>query len=308
MRNLRFAGIGFFLLASAMLAGQQLSSNPFNITHRLPERMRAAAAAVFAPVANLSDSSSNPFNVVPHRTPGVARGMSESIELAFQPLAVLPKGDALSDSFLFWVLLALLGFLSFAIASKRSIVVKAWRGFLSDNALSIAQKEASGFTGSTPYYLLYISFLLNAGAFIFLIARYFNQAAFNNLGFLLICMLLSCVLFSSKHLLLDVLQWLYPVGKSVRRYNFLIIIFNCVLGLFLVPFNFLVAFARGYADFMVYWTLSLATIFYLYRTVRAISIGQKFLSRNLFHFLLYLCTVEIAPVIILVKLAILASK
>jgi hypothetical protein len=76
----------------------------------------------------------------------------------------------------------------------------------------------------------------------------------------------------------------------------------------LVPFNFLVAFARSYADFMVYWTLSLAGIFYLYRSMRAIVIGKKFLSRNLFHFLLYLCTVEIAPVVILVKLAILASK
>ncbi|MBK8966230.1 MAG: DUF4271 domain-containing protein [Saprospiraceae bacterium] len=308
MRNLRFAGIGFFLLTTALLAAQQLSSNPFDLYHRLPERVRASAAAVYAPAFTASDSISNPFNVVPHRTPGVARGISESIELTFQPLNVLPRGDALSDSFLFWILLALLGFLSFAIASKRSIVVKAWRGFLNDNALSIAQKEASGFTGSTPYYLLYVSFLLNAGAFIFLIARYFNQASFNNLGFLLICMLLSCVLFLSKHLLLGLLQWLYPVGKSVRRYNFLIIIFNCVLGLFLVPFNFLVAFARSYADFMVYWTLSLAGIFYLYRSMRAIVIGQKFLSRNLFHFLLYLCTVEIAPVVILVKLAILASK
>jgi hypothetical protein len=293
-------------VGTAGLLAQQPVFNPFDISSRLPQHVRAAV--VSPNMVTVSDSASNPFNIVPHSIPGVARGISASIEQTFRPLEVLPTGNALSDTLIFWILLAIVGFLSFAIAAKRSIVISAWRGFLNENALSIAQKEASGFTGSTPYYLLYISFLLNAGAFIFLIARFFNPDVFNNAGFLAICMLLSSILFLSKHLLLAMVQGLYPVAKEVQRYNFLIVIFNCVLGLFLVPFNFLVAFSGEYADFMVYWTLALAGIFYLYRTLRAAVIGQKFLSRNLFHFLLYLCTVEIAPVLILIKLATLASK
>lgn len=297
-----------FLPLATAVWGQTPALNPFEITSRLPKSLQAAAAAALNSPGETADSLSNPFNLVAHRHPGAARGMSESMELSFRPLEVLPKGDELSDRFVFWLLVLLVSFLSLAIASKRGVVVKAWRGFLNDNALSIAQKEAAGFIGSTPYYLLYASFLLNAGAFIFLIARHFNPQTFNNLGFLAIAMVLACALFLSKHLFLIVLEWLYPVGKPARRYNFLIIIFNCVLGLFLIPFNFLIAFARGYGDFMVYWTLALAGIFYLYRSVRAAAIGQKFLSGNLFHFLLYLCAVEIAPVAILVKLALLASS
>ncbi|MGI9158546.1 MAG: DUF4271 domain-containing protein [Saprospiraceae bacterium] len=36
--------------------------------------------------------------------------------------------------------------------------------------------------------------------------------------------------------------------------------------------------------------------------------GAKFLAGNQFHFLLYLCTVEIAPVAILVKLVLLQTR
>ncbi|TNE63160.1 MAG: DUF4271 domain-containing protein [Bacteroidetes bacterium] len=301
-------GIGILNLLAVALTAQAEVFNPFNITARLPEKTKALAIARANNTITDLDSAANPFNVMPHRLPGVARGISESVEQAFRPLEALPKGDALPDNYLFWILMTLVAFLSFAIASKRSVVIKAWQGFLNDNALTIAQKEAARMTGSTPYYLLYVSFLLNAGAFIFLIARYFNQKAFNNLGFLAICMALSFGLFLAKHVLLWVVRWLYPVAKEVRRYNFLILIFNCVLGLFLVPFNFLVAFVQEYADFMVFWTLSLAGIFYLYRSVRAAGIGQKYLSGHVFHFLLYLCTVEIAPVIILLKLALLASE
>ncbi len=309
MRLRLFLQILFFLLPAAGLLAQQPAGNPFEIISRLPATMQAAAkASAQNTTAASTNTTANPFNIVAHRTPGAARGISESIEQSFQPLEALPTGDSLSDTFIFWLLIALLAFLSFSVTTQRNIVIKAWRGFLNDNALSIAQKEASGLTGSAPYYLLYASFLLNAGAFIFVIARHFNPGAFNNFAFLSICMVLAVGLFLAKHLLLGILRTLYPVSTEIRRYNFLIVIFNCVLGLFLVPFNFLIAFVREYGDFMVFWTLALAGIFYLYRALRAAAIGQKFLSGHLFHFLLYLCTVEIAPVVILIKLAMLASE
>ncbi|MBK9337358.1 MAG: DUF4271 domain-containing protein [Lewinellaceae bacterium] len=290
MRQQRFSWVLFFWAWAIGLTAQQAVLNPFDIVARLPENVRVSALSVADVPPGLA---ANPFNVVPHQIPGAAQGMST--RLSFEPLEVLPTGDMLSDSAVFWVLILLLAFLSFAITTKRSIVAKAWRGFLNDNALSIAQKEATGLIGSAPYYLLYSSFLLNAGMFIFLIARHFNPRTFNNIGFMLVCLLIAGVLFLSKYILLTILGSLYPVATEVRRYNFLILIFNCVLGLFLVPFNFLIAFARDFGDFMVFWTLALAGIFYLYRSVRATAIGSKFLSGNLFHFLLYLCVVEIAP-------------
>jgi hypothetical protein len=303
MRLQRLLWVLIFGAWAIGLVGQAVAPNPFDIVARLPENMRVSAlsAADVPP-----DIAFNPFNVVPHQPPGAVPGTRAGT--TFEPMEVLPTGDALSNTVVFWILVALLAFLSFAITAKRNIVAKSWHGFLNENALSIAQKESVGLIGSTPYYLLYSSFLLNAGMFIFLIARHFSPRSFNNLGFLVICLLVAGLLFLSKHVLINLLGSLFPVAAEARRYNFLVLLFNCVLGLFLMPFNFLIAFAQGYGDFLVFWTLGLAGIFYLYRSVRAAGIGRKFLAGNLFHFLLYLCTVEIAPAVFLIKLALLASE
>jgi hypothetical protein len=275
----------------------QDATNPFELVHRLP-KIAATGVGTSLPV--------NPFDVMPHRAPGVAEAVAGNATVAFNPFAVLPRGGGLPNGVLFSVLIVMVGLLTFSVASNRSAVGKAWRGFLSDNSLNLAQREASGIVGSTPYYLLYVNFLLNAGVFIFLVTRIFQDQTFNNLPFLLFCIVGAIVAFLFKHVLVNAVSYLFSKGQEAGRYNFLIIIFNCVLGLFLVPFNFLIAFsAQGdYQILLVFWMLGLVTIFYAYRAIRSTSIGSKILSGSPFHFLLYLCTVEIAPVLLLVKLAI----
>jgi hypothetical protein len=295
----------FFILCCGWSAwGQTAGANPFELRHRLPKVIASADTAGRGPV--------NPFDVVPHRPPAVAvtaleRDAGPSARPEFwRP--ELPRGKSIGKATLFWVLVVIFAFLAFSIALNRTAVERAWRGFLGDNALAVAQREASGLVGATPYFLLYGNFLLNAGFFIFLIVRTLRSDLFNNFGFLLLCMVFAFGVFLSKHLLLGLLRALFDVESEVRRYNFLIIIFNCVLGLFLVPFNFVIAFAaEAYRDFLVFWTLGLVMVFYAYRSLRAARIGVKFLAADQFHFLLYLCSVEIAPVLLLVKLAALPS-
>ncbi len=292
MIRLAFLGV-FWLILAAQGSGQN-TANPFELRYRLPKESAVGGVALAV----------NPFDVLPHRTPGAAKELGENATQPFQPFSILPRGGGLSSRFLFWILVAMFSFLTFSIAFKRGVVAKAWRGFLNDNALTLAQREASGLVGSTPYYLLYISFVLNAGLFIFLVIRYFQNEAFNNVAFLLLCLIGAAGIFLFKHFVLRLVGWLFPVHNEVRRYNFLIIIFNCVLGLFLVPFNLMLAFASpDFKGLLVFWTLGLVAIFYVYRALRSSSIGLKILANDQFHFLLYLCTVEVAPVLLLVKLA-----
>jgi hypothetical protein len=71
----------------------------------------------------------------------------------------------------------------------------------------------------------------------------------------------------------------------------------------------MIAFAvqGDYQILMAFWMVGLLLIFYSYRTLRAFSIGSKFLGSTPFHFLLYLCAVEIMPLVILAKLALLQT-
>jgi Domain of unknown function (DUF4271) len=285
-----------WLAALSGSAEAQTPANPFDLEHRL-------ARAATTP-GDTSIATANPFDVAPHHTPG-ADSRTSILEAAPKNkggLIPLPKGQHLSPSFLFWTLLLFSAFLVFSIAANRGAVGRAWRSFLSNNALIAAQREAAGLSGSTPYFLMYGSFLLNAALFAFLVTRAFTQGAYDNVPFFLTCVGLACFVFLSKHLILWVTSSLFPVASEVGRYNFLIIIFNCVLGLFLVPFNFLIALAGQAELFLASWALALAAIFYIYRAFRSFSIGSKFFSSHWLHFLLYLCVVEIAPVAILIKL------
>jgi hypothetical protein len=280
----------------------QNATNPFELLHRLPKEVLTAEGITLLPA--------NPFDVVAHQAPVAAAGLAENKTEAFKPFAVLPRGGGLSGGILAALLLAAFAFLTFSVASNRTAVGKAWAGFLHDNGFAVAQREASGFVGTTPYYLLYGNFLFNAGIFVFLVTRVFQKETFNNLWFLLICLAGAAIAFLSKHFMLAIMRALFPVEAEIRKYNFLIIIFNCVLGLFLVPFNLFIAFsAKGGSQqlLLVSWMLGLVAIFYSYRTLRASAIGAKFLSQSPFHFLLYFCTVEIAPLLLLVKLALMQT-
>ncbi len=290
--------LGMVLLCFCATAQGQNATNPFELWHRLPKEASIAMDGTLV--------STNPFDVVPHRAPVASVSAAAAETAVFKPFAVLPRGGGLSGTVLAALLLTAFAFLTFSVAANRSAVGKAWGGFLNDNGFSVAQREASGFVGTTPYYLLYANFLFNAGIFIFLVTRVFNGETFNNLYFLLFCLGAAVVSFLSKHWMLGILRSLFPLEAEVRKYNFLIIIFNCVLGLFLVPFNLLIAFSAksGMEQLLlVSWMLGLVAIFYAYRSIRAGAIGGKFLSQSPFHFLLYLCAVEIAPVLFLVKLA-----
>ena len=281
----------------------QAALNPFDLIHRLPKEVLAGTNAAQAGM------DINPFEVVAHRKPGVSQTLSENKTEAFQPFSILPRGSGLSNGFLFGLLVLMFAILTLSVAANRSAVGKAWRGFLNDNALTQAQREATGLVGSTPYYLLYLNFLLNMGLFIFLVTRFFTQEKFNNTAFLLTCLVGSAAMFLSKHAIFAIVRYLFPVETEINRYNFMVIIFNCILGLFLVPFNFMIAFGAEsfYQGLLVFWVLGLVSIFYFYRSLRALNIGSKFLVSDQFHFLLYLCTVEVAPVLLLIKLAMMQS-
>ena len=108
------------------------SANPFELRFRLSTEAASIASA----------GSINPFDVVvPHRVPGAAKSLSENATEPFRPFSVLPRGSGLPTTVLFWMLVGMIGFLAFSVAANRAVVNRAWRGFLSDNALALIQQH-----------------------------------------------------------------------------------------------------------------------------------------------------------------------
>lgn len=290
-------------LGCASLAAQTGEVNPFDLRFRLRELVTSAVT----PSASGLSVAPNPFDVVSHRLPGQTAVIKQKETHKNGIWRSLPRGKSSSKTFLMWTLIGIFGFLALSIAANRMVVTKAWKAFMNDTNLSIAEREATGIVGVTPYFMLYINFLLNAGLFAFLVTRYFKGDTLNNPYFLLVCIAVSFAIFLFKHFLISAVGWLFSIGKETGRYNFLIMVFNCILGLFLLAFNILIAFSAEMEPFLVFWTLGLVFVFYGYRALRSATTGSKFIVSDKFHFLLYLCAVEIAPVLLLFKIAMLQS-
>jgi len=112
---------------------------------------------------------------------------------------------------------------------------------------------------------------------------------------------ISTVVFG-KHIVLFVIREVFPIQKEIAEYNFTITLFLSILGLILMPCSLILGFAPETMATISLYFIGIVTVLVLgYLAFRALLIGSKFLSTNRFHFFMYLCTVEIAPLLILIK-------
>lgn len=282
------------LLLEVFFITAQNRSNPFELTFRLTEEAVGSAEALAGAV--------NPFEVVQHRVPGLSSLSVGKRVVSLRPGSFLPRGGGLSRAELFWYMVLFFSYLAFSVSTGRKALSTAWRAFSSDGSFSLLHRDLTGMGGLGSFYALYINFFIQAGLFIFLCMRYFDPGGANNLGLLFFCILAVASIFGLKHLLIRYVHWLIAEKKGVQRYNLLIILFNSILGLFLVPFNILIEYGGDFQGIMIFWIFGLILVFYIYRIFRAVNIATKYLYSDLFHFLLYLCTAELAPVAVMAKI------
>ena len=288
-----------------------------------------AALAILLPLFPFAQGGSNPFDLSPRLSlPDVeedtatAPGTGNPFDLVAPSKASAPSKPAVKPSarpeesakapaplqntyrtFLLITNILLLLLLTILLTIFRGQASKAYRAFLNDNLLSQLQREREA-GGGLPYYFFYGFFMINAGFFVFLLARYYGLSFSNNDWVGLLYSIGGVAgLFLAKHLLLGFLAFVFPIGKEVHLYSFTIIVFSIMLGFFLVIVNLLLSYSpEDTTQLVLYGAYAGIAATYLFRSLRGLFIGNRFLLFHKFHFLLYICTVEIAPVLVLAKL------
>jgi hypothetical protein len=175
--------------------------------------------------------------------------------------------------------------------------------FANINMAQQAYRDQKMFLSPTDIFT-YILFFMSAGSFIFLFLRFLGaELPFRPLIDLFVCMSAVAAIYLLKHLQLFILTLIFPFKGEVSLYSFIISNSNKVLGIVLVPLVFLSAYVPTMLQSSFLWfTLGVLGLAYLYRSFRGLIISGNYLLYNKFHFLLYLCAVEIAPILLLVKI------
>ncbi|TCC93288.1 DUF4271 domain-containing protein [Pedobacter frigiditerrae] len=211
---------------------------------------------------------------------------------------VLPRGEI-------WVL----GFVSlllvmFAVLkntfSKQLIAIV--ESFFSNRALSNLNKEDNLFN-SWPFLLLFVQFGFTIGMFFYLVAQYQGlEYAKNGFQFFITVSALIIVLYVLKIVLLRLLGFIFDIQKPIGEYVSILYLSYFNTSLLFIPL--VVAFALSplkSGRLYIAIAIILIIVIFIFQFIRA---GINILSNYRFpkvYLILYFCTLEICPILILIK-------
>lgn len=152
--------------------------------------------------------------------------------------------------------------------------------------------------------LLNLFSLLVISVFVFLLLAQYGGLSVDPPWILMLIAVAAVSFFLlARYLLLKAASLLLPFRKEITLYNFYEIQLNRVLGVVLFPLVLLLIFAPAPSStYALYGAFAVSAGCILLRYLKGFNIGINYFGRHLFHFLLYICALEIAPVLIIIRL------
>ena len=325
-KGLKFLPLPFFMLFFWGMALAQNGENPFELVPRAGTKAaQSTPQSVPTPIDNEDttvaevsppiEQEDNPFALAPAfegevkprkkaRSTTTSTDLKEEVETTIQN-PVTPAGDTSlrAKRFVFSAVILDLILVAILLTLLRNYFQKSISSFFNDNLLSQVFREREAGT-LIPFLIFYFLFFYNLALFIFLLTGFYGiplkQGALISFLYILSGVILA---FFGKHLLLRIVGYIFPVDKELRKYSFTIMIFGIVTGFFLLLANLLIAYSPAVmTKYVVFSSFGIIILIYLFRSLRGVFIANKYFWFHKFHFLLYICTVEIAPAVIVLKL------
>ena len=323
--TIRYAFILLFLLLPLCLWGQ----NPFDLTHRLgapidttekitdttptEESMQIDEVEVDMDLDTVEHPEEEEIPEVTDTPEIEVKKSEETIDKPDEQVKVDAKEEVAdqkdvalsfrnkdeSSQMLLFIFLLCTVFLALIIAADRSVLNKLYRSLINDNFLSFFMREQKSGT-SLQLFFLHSFFIINLGLLAYFVLHdviYIDKSIK-----LWQCIVFIAGIYLLRHVFMNYLKLFARAEKEINRFYFTIIIFNIFVGLLIFPLNAFAAFAPDIiSNTAIYISFFLVILFYITRQLRGLFIGSKFLIDHQFHFFVYLCTVEIAPILVLGK-------
>jgi hypothetical protein len=147
-------------------------------------------------------------------------------------------------------------------------------------------------------------FVLSAGLYVNFLLQYFHLVISDNFWLQYVyCIGALGVIYLVKFIGLKITGWLFNVSNTTDSYIFIVFIINKMLGIFLLPFLLLLAFANDplYSSAMLISWIGLGLLL-IYRFILSYSAVRKEVKLNSFHFILYILGFEVIPLLLIYKL------
>lgn len=206
-----------------------------------------------------------------------------------------------NNDYLFYLLLGLVAFLAFIKVTFPKYFHHIFTIF---RQASFRQKQTSEqmHQDKLPGFLMNLLFILVGSAFVSVVVSQKNLVKLSFWELFLYSNIAFIAIYLGKYLFIRFAGWVFNVQESADIYAFIVFLVNKMIGVVLLPLLLVMAYSSGQTNGILL-TVSLFVVggLLIYRYIMSLSRVTKNLQISPFHFFIYLCGVEIIPLLLIYK-------
>ena len=147
-------------------------------------------------------------------------------------------------------------------------------------------------------------FIISFSLFIYQVAHYYEiQTNNNDVIFFIQLFIIISAIYGFKILIVRFFGFIFQSQKESGEYSMMIFLFCNILGLFFLPIVVCMTFVKDVSPLIfIYSGYCVFALLLFIRVLRGFLIGVNSIRVSKFYLFLYLCTLEILPFVIMVKL------
>ena len=209
------------------------------------------------------------------------------IETILSPRVIEPKDWA---TCLFILSFALIAITKTAFETRFNDFMRI---LVSDKYIKVYKDSSYLMSGFTV--LLFVVQVISFSFFIVLVLQQFKAQEKNMLILYIQVFTFLSVFILSKFLIEKIIATAFKIEEFNEQFNLLKVNYRAYFGFILLPVN-IILFYNSFDSDWFFWTLLITLITINITTyLVALKLYQNLLLRKIFYFILYLCTLEIAP-------------
>lgn len=152
--------------------------------------------------------------------------------------------------------------------------------------------------------LLNLLFVACGGIYVALVVQQKGWISVDFWWLILYSTAILIAIYLVKFLFLRFAGWVFNTKNATEAYIFIVFLSNKIIGIVLLPFLMVLAFTGGQvAQVALIISLALIAAALLYRYLVSLTTIRNDLNINPLHFFLYLCTIEVLPLLLIYKAA-----
>ncbi len=185
------------------------------------------------------------------------------------------------------------------------IFFQIFKAFVNNNTANQIVRDENLLVQRASILLSVIGYVVLA-LFAYKVSQHFNyQNQYMGKGFakFLFIAIFIGMTYSIKMISLKMFGVLFNYEKPVASYIFNLFLINNVLGIVILPLLILLTYSNPqYSNYILYFSVGIILLFLMYRLLKGILIWTSINRYNLFYLFLYICALEIAPLLIIFKI------